>query len=370
MKLWLAFSEAFFSNRYGKMVVSSAATRAAEPPPKAWAARGNIKRMLLISNDMWQGRELIPELQKLCPVDYVNVVPAMRVKNRVESLDLDLIEQQLGDLKDKSFDVCLVYLPSSLLSDSLLSQLRRLAFNAPLIGMNLDDKTSFENLSILPSFAKPYRVWAKEFDCNLTNSLSAVDLYHSLGFPCLYLPTGFHYDPRIHSWDESVPYRYNLTFVGSFKPARGAFINKIRRMGVQVEVFGSGWPDSQFTNDGWKIFQQSQINLGIGYNVDGQQITNLKNRDFECVGVGGCYLTTFDWELAHLFDVGKEILCYRDVYDFAELWSFYIRRPDLCREIARAGRKRAIEEHTWEKRFRKVFKELGLYCEPQTAFPS
>ena len=86
----------------------------------------------------------------------------------------------------------------------------------------------------------------------------------------------------------------------------------------------------------------------------------MKNRDFECPGAGGCYLTTFDWELAELFRVGDEILCYRDLYDFSEVWSYYIKRPEKCREIALAGRQRAIKEHTWEQRFRVVLSKLGF----------
>ena len=28
--------------------------------------------------------------------------------------------------------------------------------------------------------------------------------------------------------------------------------------------------------------------------------------------VGACYLTTYHWELAEMFEIGKEILCYRN----------------------------------------------------------
>src|SRR4029450_9995183 len=101
-------------------------------------------------------------------------------------------------------------------------------------------------------------------------------------------------------------------------------------------LFGQGWPKGQFANDGWQIYQESQLSLGIGYNLTGSQITNLKNRDFECPGAGGCYLTTFDWELAELFHVGREILCYRNVDEFVEMYSYYIRRPETCLAIARA----------------------------------
>jgi len=37
-----------------------------------------------------------------------------------------------------------------------------------------------------------------------------------------------------------------------------------------------------------------------------------------------------------------------------------LKRPDKCREIARAGQQRAVMEDTWEQRFRTVLCELGF----------
>jgi spore maturation protein CgeB len=62
----------------------------------------------------------------------------------------------------------------------------------------------------------------------------------------------------------------------------------------------------------------------------------------------------FKWEFAELFCLGDGILCYRDLYDLCEVWSFYIKRPERCREIGHAGQQRAVREHTWEQRFRTV----------------
>ncbi|MEI9998382.1 MAG: glycosyltransferase [Verrucomicrobiota bacterium] len=53
------------------------------------------------------------------------------------------------------------------------------------------------------------------------------------------------------------------------------------------------------------------------------------------------------------FDIGREILCYRNADDLAELLYYYQARPDECAKIAKAGFERA-RDYTWEKRFRKV----------------
>ncbi|MBV8227753.1 MAG: glycosyltransferase family 1 protein [Verrucomicrobia bacterium] len=44
---------------------------------------------------------------------------------------------------------------------------------------------------------------------------------------------------------------------------------------------------------------------------------------------------------------------------------FHFKRPDKCRQIARAGQQRAIREQTWEQRFRTVLDQLGFDVQRQ-----
>ena len=48
-------------------------------------------------------------------------------------------------------------------------------------------------------------------------------------------------------------------------------------------------------------------------------MTCIKGRDFEVNAIDNLYLTMFDPELTRHFDVGREILCYRDAIDCIEL---------------------------------------------------
>lgn len=355
---WLSVRSMLFASKYGRLLVSTSKTQFSESRVAVRPKTEHLRHLLLICENMWEHRELLPELRKICEVDFVDVREARVTPDAFnEHLDVDRVTQKLLSLKCVNYDLIVVYLRSSLLSETLLSFLRQ-TWSAPLVGLNLDDKTNFEHLEIFQRTDRPYRAWASQFDCNFSNTRSMIELYHAHGFPCLYVPTGFHYDSSRLPTTEI--YRYQTSFVGSYKPERGKFIRSLERLGIEVAVFGSGWRNPRFVDDGWTIYAASQINLGIGYNINGKQVTNLKNRDFECPGAGGCYLTTFDWELAELFRVGEEILCYRDIHDLAEIWSFYIRRPERCREIAEAGRQRAIREHTWENRFRNAFSALGF----------
>jgi spore maturation protein CgeB len=117
-------------------------------------------------------------------------------------------------------------------------------------------------------------------------------------------------------------------------------------------------------DDSRAVFRDTQINLGIGFASPSLTLTTVKARDFECPGAGACYLTTYNWELANLYEVGKEILCYRSVEELVEMYSYYRKRPKQCLDIARAAWRRCQNEHTWEKRFRKIFMEAGFKVQP------
>lgn len=358
MGLWLARLTERQAKEYGAFLLHDRPRRKTVPALKPSVA----ERVLFVCANMWEQRELLPELQKLCDVDFLDVNPFRRA-GRFEREDRLDLARLLPSLSDKRYDAAIVYVNSALLSGKLLGEIRART-NGPLFGLNLDDKTTYSTYSVFQKAPQDYRRWASFFDCNLTNSRALKDVYNDDGFPCLYLPTGFHYDPAIHRFDPSASFEFELSFVGSCKPERKLFIEELQQHGIPVKIFGGGWKGASFTNEGAAIFRKTQINLGIGYNLPGMQFTNLKNRDFECPGSGGCYLTTFDWELSELFEVGREILCYRNIYDFIEVFLQYRRRPEKCREIARAGFVRSISEHTWAHRFQDVFRQTGLQVKP------
>jgi hypothetical protein len=274
-------------------------------------------------------------------------------------LDWPALAAALKPLRAGTFDACLVYLRATLQSEELLQSLRDW-WKCPILGLNLDCKTTYGDYQVFRADPVGYKHWAVRYDCNLTNARALVDVYRADGANCLYLPTGFHFNPQIHRPPDAASVEFPISFVGSCKPERELVVEQLRRQGIDVMVFGGGWAGQSFIEDAWRVFQKTQINLGIGYNMPDVRITNLKNRDFECPGSGACYLTTYDWELADLYDLGREILCYRSVDDLVELYGYYRRRPEVCLQIARAGFERCRRDHTWEQRFRSIFTQLGF----------
>jgi spore maturation protein CgeB len=65
-------------------------------------------------------------------------------------------------------------------------------------------------------------------------------------------------------------------------------------------------------------------------------------------------------ELEDFFDIGKEIVCYLDKHDLADKIKYYLNHDAEREKIRLAGYRRAVNEHSWQKRFQSVFVAMGL----------
>ena len=112
------------------------------------------------------------------------------------------------------------------------------------------------------------------------------------------------------------------------------------------------------------LFAESQINLGFtrmtGDNPSLPGKTHTKLRDFEVPLAGGFYLVERVPEYADLFKFGVEVETWETLAELSEKIRYYLDHPDERNEIAAAGKKRAVADHTWENRFSMLFDELGI----------
>ena len=320
-----------------------------------------LRKILLVADVMWEANDLVPELEQICPVATLNLAPALG-KDRGRHPGLEVAATTAEAFLDANPgldpDVVFLYARPSLLSERLFALLRK-RWSVTLLGMNLDDKIEFLDYRIFSTRNDDYQRWARLFDLNITNGLAVGDWYRLRGLPCIYSPQGVHRPAGLQP-PESLDFKHELSFLGSRKPERSIIVNQLIEAGIPIQLFGSGWPNAQWVDDPNAIYRSSQINLGIGLATPSLALTTTKGRDFECPGVGACYLTTYNWELASHYEIGKEILCYRSIEELIEMFSFYRKRPEECLRIAQAAWRRCSNEHTWEKRFRRIFQQMGF----------
>jgi spore maturation protein CgeB len=112
------------------------------------------------------------------------------------------------------------------------------------------------------------------------------------------------------------------------------------------------------------MFASSDINLGFtrmtGEQPDRPGINQVKLRDFEVPLAGGFYMVEKASEYEQLFTPGKEVETWETSGELLDKIGYYLRHPTERAQIAAAGAARASTEHTWEKRFTMLFRELGL----------
>lgn len=190
---------------------------------------------------------------------------------------------------------------------------------------------------------------------------------------------------------------YGVTFVGQPHSDRREIVEKIRSAGVEVDCFGTGWPNGHVSqNKMIGIFSSSRINLNLTkasgiigakplakiflnkradgsyrlhnplYWIDNfrslwnKRREQIKGRNFEVPGCGGFLLTAGADNLEDYYEDGREIVIFRDTADMIDKIKYYLAHDEERKKIAHAGYERTVREHTYEKRFNKIFETIGL----------
>jgi spore maturation protein CgeB len=254
------------------------------------------------------------------------------------------------------------------------------------------------------------------FDYNLHSEKNVKEKFLKIGANPLWWPMASN--PKYFK-PIPVPRNIQASFVGANYSRRSWYINYLLENGIDVQVYGPGW--TYKTSSGWRIFakrilliyntlsaidsrkratasaifadsdfkkslsdrfpgnlhqpvsddeqialySRSQISLGfleVNENHDPSMLLSqhLHLREFEAPMCGALYLTGYFEELAEMFEPDQEVLVYHNQYELVDKARFYLKNPDKAEKIRKAGRKRALADHSYQKRFKDLFVKLGL----------
>ncbi len=228
----------------------------------------------------------------------------------------------------------------------------------PTVNISLDDKNWWENIE-RPDPQSGIVNIAPDFDLGWTSARVVTPWYWAEGGQGIFLPEGVNVDWfRPMEVDQDI----RVGFVGSNFGYRPRILESLRRAGVDVTVYGLGWPNGALSDDAMlAFFNRCQINLGLGDMHYSRWLTNLKGRDFEIPATGrGLYLTSYSSDLAQCFAIGREIECYRGVEEMTELIRLRLRDPERSRAMAERARQRCIDSHQWKHRFETILRALDI----------
>lgn len=173
-------------------------------------------------------------------------------------------------------------------------------------------------------------------------------------------------------------YKYDVTFVGGFHPYRKWFIDTLQKRGLHVKAFGNGWDNGPLSaEDMNKIFASSKINLNLSNSnsfdlryllshwkalpllIRGKKsASQIKARNFEIPYFGGFQLTDYVPSIEEYFDIGKEIICYKDVDEAELLIRYYLENDDERETIKSQSHHKAITKHGYIHRLHSVLEQI------------
>lgn len=256
---------------------------------------------------------------------------------------------------EQPIDVVVGYCSGTNTDPAVLQRMGQLG--AVVLNFCWDDKLKFRSGQLGQRWRGVAGI-ASAIDLNLTNARNSIIKYVVEGGLAMFWPEAAH--PLIHRRHE-IPFEFDISFVGACYGWRPTLIKQLRRLGLNVETFGGGWPNGRISDEEMiRLYSRSRINLGIGGVGYSTRLTCLKGRDFEVPMSGGLYVTLHNPELAEVFEIGKEIVTYRDAGDLAVKARRLLANRSEADQIREAGYRRALRDHSWKRRFDDVFRFVGV----------
>jgi spore maturation protein CgeB len=116
-----------------------------------------------------------------------------------------------------------------------------------------------------------------------------------------------------------------------------------RGSAITPTIQGAAWGREMF-----EVLARSRLTLNTHGRISGNAANNL--RLFEATGMGAVLITDARSNLGGLFEVGQEVVAYRDPRECAEVVQYLLGHPEEADSIAAAGRRRTLRDHTWSDR--------------------
>jgi hypothetical protein len=331
------------------------------------------------------GHEVVRFDYDLEPI-YRNLDPYDPIQKKFIDRNRPLLEEALlaqvrKAAREKPIDLFFSYFYSACASPGVIQEIRRMGI--PTVNWYCNGAHQFHLVEeIAPAF--DYCLVPEKFRMGDYRRIGARPIYcQEAANPAVYRP----YD---------LPKEYDAVFVGQHYGDRPAFFAYLWRGGVEAHAFGPGWvpkkrpgrgirkgfrrligkeedprdlrPDLCHgpLSDGEMIRMYSRSRIVLGFSScgdthrDGERILQVRLRDFEVPMSGGFYLVEYIEELEEFYEIGKEIVCYRDREDLREKIRYYLAHESEREAIRRAGLLRARRDHTWHRRFEAAFREMGF----------
>lgn len=218
----------------------------------------------------------------------------------------------------------------------------------------------------------PARKQLKQFDLILTSFPHYVPMFRQIGIKSEYFRIGF--EPRVLKKVGKQKREYDVTFIGSFSPyhQKGTRILESLARKIPIHVWGQGLEYLSLTSplrknyhggawglEMYKILAKSKIVINRHISSSGKYANNM--RLYESTGMGAMLITDAKENLSDLFEIDQEVVTYCDTTDLLNKVQYYLNHEKERAQIARAGQKRTLREHTYQSRMKELVAIFNNY---------
>jgi len=234
-----------------------------------------------------------------------------------------------------------------------------------------------------------------EYDAIISSLPNQVDFFNGKGVPSYLVKLAF--DSRLLSRVDSSKKEYGLVFAGSVSADHKLRAEALLALGQEmpIDVFGSV-PDNKtllgnstepsglarwlqrikqavapphvtkirshpalWGLEMYQMMGESRIVFNRHIDAAGSYANNL--RLYEVTGSGALLLTDWKTNMDEIFSPGIECVTYRDTAECVRMAKFYLQSDEKREQIAQAGRRRVIAEHTYEHRVDEFLRVIGIH---------
>lgn len=169
--------------------------------------------------------------------------------------------------------------------------------------------------------------------------------------------------------EELYTYGSDISFVGAGYYNRRNFLKGL--LDFDLKIWGTEWNmnsplgkciqrsgERVETEETVKIFNATKVNINLhsstyheGVNPYGDFVNP---RTFEIAACEGFQLVDHRSEMAELFRIGEEMVCFEDLNDMRHKIKYYLDNPEERYKIARQGRERVVSDHTYKHRMEEM----------------
>jgi spore maturation protein CgeB len=249
--------------------------------------------------------------------------------------------------------------------------------------INLDGSLGPDAVGQIRRTGAKVAFWFPDAVCNLGKQLMLLGSYDALffkdpllvkrlrdvlGIPVHYLSQGCN--PRWHRPAGAAGTEPYLVIAGNMYPSRVRLLDRLIEKGIPLKLYGAGFPRwlgdtrarevhtrrSIFREEKARVFRSA---AGVLNNLHPAEMDGVNARLFEAAGSGAAVLTEFRPALPDLFEVGQEVLAFRDFDELMDQASRLLNEDGLTARLGDAAALRAHRDHSYDLRVATILERLA-----------